>query len=154
MEYIKTNKGTAIVTDRNRYMEQEEFCGCCGNQTSPATEVEEVYYQDILNKDHKINTTVKDGKLFIGDKEVTGYDHKIFGGHVPRHLTIRKLDDSVSRPWARFVSGFDLLDDGRYWLAIGDENYKYYDTFKEVNDFLISQGHEGYGIYTEEDFIA
>lgn len=79
---------------------------------------------------------VLDGHLI---SDTTGYEGLLENeGRIPSLYVVRKqVNDPTLGKFGEFVCGLDLLDDGRYWVGLGEDSR--FDTMNEAMEFIKSK---------------
>jgi hypothetical protein len=113
--------------------------------------------------------SIKDGKLYFGDREVDSYEyycqqHPLLKGLVPKWFVIRhKTIDSDGKQFNRFVTGFDLMrndDYDQYWSGgfhhfSDDKEFKSksrtFNSIQEVITFFDDAIGEGQWVFSVEE---
>lgn len=71
-----------------------------------------------------------DISLYLGSYKVKDFNDGEFGSLIPVLYCVTTSEDNL----CRFVCGLDLIDDGRVWVGIGEDNY--FDSVNEAMDFV------------------
>lgn len=114
---------------------------------------------------------IKDGKLFIGDREITQYEKECMNypdliGRIPCLYIIHSFDYyhelGHGRPYLSFTGGFDLLADGRIWVAPlsyrhtvdgKDKEEQFFESGQEAIDYLNANLRDGWLLQLEEPLV-
>lgn len=90
-------------------------------------------YRSVINHDL---AKIKDGKLFLGDYEVCGYENE--AERFPNLKTVIPTLYTLRTKEGRFLSGLDLVEDGKVWAGYSLDNYfnSIEEAIKAVNDYI------------------
>jgi hypothetical protein len=69
---------------------------------------------------------IVDGKLFLDNEEIVGYDENEFKSKIPTLYCVREVGTNY------FVCGLDLMPNGNVWVGVGKRD----DEFKTIEQAL------------------